>query len=67
MSYNKISIVMEIFNYLGSQKIKKLYSEKTRPFPAEFFTGCVSKPIWMIIMSKLENLKIEGTSRQQIF
>ena len=58
MSYDKVSIDMDIFNLFGIPKnSKNLYFEKVDPFLAEYFTGYVSKPIWMTIMSKLENLE----------
>ena len=61
MQYNKIPIVMRQFNPFGmpkkilkQQQQQQLYFEKSRPFTAESFTGYISVPIWITIMSKLE-------------
>ena len=47
---------MDRFNLFGIPKnlLKNLYFEKTGPFSAESFTGKISIPLWIIIMSKLE-------------
>ena len=51
MPYNKISIVIDLFNLFGIQKIFKKTFEKTRPLSAVFLTGYISAPIWITIMS----------------
>ena len=43
----------------------ELYFEKTRPLSAESFTGYISIPIWIKIMTKLDIFQIEGSSRRE--
>ena len=59
---------MDQFNYFGiSKKLeKKLYFEKTRHLSAKSFTGFISIPIWIPIMTKLYRFQMKGASCQEI-
>ena len=49
---------MDQFNLFGIPKFSKnLYFEKTRPLSAESFKGYLNIPIWITIMTKLENFQ----------
>ena len=68
MRCNKILAVIDLFIlvgiYLGdqikSENLKKPVFWETIPLSAESFTGYISIPKWIIIMSKLENFENWG-------